>query len=1138
MAMSATSLNGVLGHLRRLALRSYAEASDGQLLERYAGRQEQAALAALVERHGPMVLGLCRRLVRDEHDAEDAFQATFLILLRKAASIRRPELLGNWLYGVAYRVALRLRAQTLRRRQQERALDSIEPAAPQAESLRDDLAPLLDQEICRLSEKHRRVFVLCCLDGKTCAEAARLLHCPEGTIKSRLARARDQLQARLARRGVSPSPAMLAAPVSTALVDATVNFATGAASGSAAITALAEGAMHAMTLSRMKLVALFLLVAGIFATGAGLFLHHALAQRTEPGGDVAESPPPAKDQLVEADPLPPGAVQRIGSLRLRHAGPVLALAFAPSGKRAASASQDGTLRVWDTATGKELDRYDDHRGPVTCAACSADGKILASGGDDRTVRLRDAATGKLLHALDDHDGPIQRIVFSPDSKMLAAESRNVLHLWQVATGKRLQRLGEVAQGPTSGVLVGFMPDGKTVVSLERTRTVVFWDVASGKEVRQFNVDLRGVVGISSALSGDGKMLALGDRADAAPGALTLRSRVSLWDVAGGKKIREAMAEDGIANLAFSADGKTLAAACYHQTARLWNVGTGKELPPCAGQRTDGSDRAFSVAFSADGRTLATGGSQRVRLWEVATQKERLLPGGWLPINVLCFSRDGKTLALGCERTIRLADRQTGQEIRSLYGDEGIVDGLAFFPDGKTLASTGWSNSIRLWDVSTGKELRRIGGDERVRPFLNAKSPIAVSADGKTIASRSAGSRLVLWDVATGKGRQLNKGLGSGHTLAFSPDGKTLAAPEDDNSEVVLWDVATGRAQKRLRASLVWTSALAFSPDGKQVASVSHNGLAHVWDVKTGKMARMLGKANLGVPQMEDGDIKSWGLHSVGFCDGGKTLMTADKDQVRLWELQTGKLLSVFDQGHQKRITSAACWDGKLVASGSHDSTVLVWDPAARVAEKKQDPKAGDPSALLELLLVAKKKEYKADPEARDKLKFHEVDLELHLQNPTKTAIKVRLVERPGLVGDEIELPGGKKVKLEKEELEPLKRSTPPAGYLGMKLDLKGPITSVGQYGGGIGGLKYPTREVTIAPGKSHTLPIKTLTYPGKEGASTHYFACTQAGDYTLTVVLETAISPAPTGSKNAGQGFGYVTLGSNTVKLKFVEAGR
>src|SRR5262249_42860557 len=178
-----------------------------------------------------------------------------------------------------------------------------------------------------------------------------------------------------------------------------------------------------------------------------------------------------------------------------------------------------------------------------------------------------------------------------------------------------------------------------------------------------------------------------------------------------------------------------------------------------------------------------------------------------------------------------------------------------------------------------------------------------------------------------------------------------------------------------------------------------------------------------------------------------------------------------------------------------------------------------------------------DPEAKDKLKFHEVDLELQLHNPTKKEIKVRLVARPGLEGDEVELPG-KKVKLKKEELEALKQSMPPAGYLGMKLDLKGPVALIGQYGGGMDGLNYPTKEVTIAPGKSHTLPIKTLTYPGKDAASTLYFACTEAGDYTLTVSLDTAVAPAPKGAKNAGKGFGHVTLRSNTVKLKFVAPGK
>src|SRR5262249_55629286 len=154
---------------------------------------EEEAFRALLGRHGPMVLGVCRRLLRDPHAVEDAFQATFLVLLRRAASIARPELLGNWLYGVAYRVAARARQQAGRRARRDGPLPEDLPAAPDEDPAWRELRPLLDAEIARLRERYRQPVVLCYLEGRTCEEAGRLLGCPAGTVKSRLSRARDQL---------------------------------------------------------------------------------------------------------------------------------------------------------------------------------------------------------------------------------------------------------------------------------------------------------------------------------------------------------------------------------------------------------------------------------------------------------------------------------------------------------------------------------------------------------------------------------------------------------------------------------------------------------------------------------------------------------------------------------------------------------------------------------------------------------------------------------------------------------------------------------------------------------------------------------------------------------------------------------
>src|ERR1700730_3999675 len=209
--MATNQMNGVLQHLRRtVLLRDGAGLTDGQLLQDYLSRRDEAALAALVQRHGPMVWGVCRRVLNNYHDAEDAFQATFLVLVRRAASIASPELLANWLYGVAHKTALKARATIAKRAVRERQVTEMPQPAVAEPDLWHHLQPLLDQELSRLPDKYRVAIVLCDLEGKTRKEAARQLGVPEGTLAARVARGRARLAKRLARHRLAVSGASLA----------------------------------------------------------------------------------------------------------------------------------------------------------------------------------------------------------------------------------------------------------------------------------------------------------------------------------------------------------------------------------------------------------------------------------------------------------------------------------------------------------------------------------------------------------------------------------------------------------------------------------------------------------------------------------------------------------------------------------------------------------------------------------------------------------------------------------------------------------------------------------------------------------------------------------------------------------------
>src|SRR5271165_4401865 len=209
--MATHPLNDVIQHLRRAVVPVRDEMTDGQLLGTFLEQRDDAALAVLVRRHGPLVWGVCCRLLRHHHEAEDAFQATFILLIRRAATIREKEKVAHWLYRVAHQTALRARAIAARRNVRERQVTEMPEPAVAEQDLWSDLQPLLDQELSRLPDEYGMVIVLCDLQGKTRQETARQLGCPEGTIASRLARARKMLAKRLARHGLLLSAGTLAA---------------------------------------------------------------------------------------------------------------------------------------------------------------------------------------------------------------------------------------------------------------------------------------------------------------------------------------------------------------------------------------------------------------------------------------------------------------------------------------------------------------------------------------------------------------------------------------------------------------------------------------------------------------------------------------------------------------------------------------------------------------------------------------------------------------------------------------------------------------------------------------------------------------------------------------------------------------
>jgi RNA polymerase sigma factor (sigma-70 family) len=296
--MPAGATTRVIEHLQRAALlRDGAGLGDGELLGRFLERRDEAALAALIRRHGPMVWGVCRRLL-SHHDAEDAFQATFIVLVRKAASIVPRHMVGNWLYGVAHQTALQAKRTATRRRAREVQVTEMPDTATVQPDQWPDVRPLLDQELSRLPDRYRAVIVLCDLEDRTRKEVARQLGVPEGTVAGRLARARALLARRLAGRGVTLSAGALAAvlaqnvasaSVAISLVSSTVQSATLVAVGqtaatgaiSAKVAALTDGVLKVMLMNKLKAAIAVVLVLGFLITGATILTCRTAAAQDE-----------------------------------------------------------------------------------------------------------------------------------------------------------------------------------------------------------------------------------------------------------------------------------------------------------------------------------------------------------------------------------------------------------------------------------------------------------------------------------------------------------------------------------------------------------------------------------------------------------------------------------------------------------------------------------------------------------------------------------------------------------------------------------------------------------------------------------------------------------------------------------------
>ena len=990
--MTAVRLSDALGRLRRrLDAGGDGGPADRELLRRFAGARDEAAFALLVRRHGSMVLSVCRRRLPCAADAADAFQATFLVLARRAGAVRWRASAAGWLYEAARRVAAKAAAAAARRRAHEREAAAMRATAAAGAEPPGDLRELLGEQLRRLPDAYRAALVLCYLEGRSHAEAARQLGVPVGTLKSRLSRGCARLRRALGPRGLGLSAAAVAALLGEDAAASAVPGGLAAATGRAAAAstaaagdaagALADGVLRTLGAGRLKLgTGLFLAL--VVAAGVGLAAYPMAPAGGGLPGKAADPPKPAPETRFavdrHGDPLPEGAVARLGTTRFRSGGWINAVRFTPDSRSVCSIGMDA-VHFFDATSGKRLRHF-----PAPAArglgygTLSPDGTLIATVGgneENRTIRLRDAATGKLVRTFGGpKDGwPLYGVVFSPDGKTVVPlectgrESKGgPVERWEVATGRQLPSLvGH--QKPIQ--CAAFTADGRTLATGSVDGSVRFWDVNAGREVRRIEAGKEGAAKV--ALSPDGNFLAWVDGVKDLATHTGTENRVRLWDVRAGRELRQLAVSPnvtkqgiafGITDLAFSPDGKSLATGGCDTNARLWDVATGRER-----WRFPVPIVNLQLAFSPDGKTLALAPlGPAVWLIDVASGKERVPDAGpsW-GVFVLDVTPDGRTAVTAGRATIRLWDTATGRERRRLEWGPGVLSAARLVNGGHTLLAAGsdddWRGSVlRSWDLGSGKET--------VRTLRQGKNTwtdklLAVSPDGRTSAWGRGNQVVALVELPTG--RELRSLTVPGNWIlgtSFLPDGRTLVTWGGDGA-VRRWDLATGRERghflfvdrKEDRPAMpvpVGGGGINFhaavSPDGKFLAIGSDNRALALHDLATGEQVRRqepLPEAVYALVFSPDSRTLAWGaLGAPG---------------VHLVETATlGERQSLT--GHRGGICSLAFTaDGRTLLSGSEDATVLVWDLTRPAGDAES--RAGPPSAAE---LEARWKDLAGDDAAR------------------------------------------------------------------------------------------------------------------------------------------------------------------------------
>jgi RNA polymerase sigma factor (sigma-70 family) len=929
-------------------------ASDRALLDRFATTGAQDAFSALFDRHGGVVLAQCRRLVNDSSLAEDILQATFLVLARRARSILRRESIAGWLYTVARRMARQNRQSEAARTKREKSFVANRETRPARGADWNDLVRTLHEEIGELPDRYAAPLMLCYLDGRTQDETAQFLGLSLSTLCRRLDVGKGKLRERMSRRGATLSAGsfagFLALSSSRTVVPSVIRqsviemakVGSLSVAPSPAVLLLANRTLRTMMLMNITLWSAITLVAGLLTGIAwqtarttekpGLIEKpvHALANEGVP----LQPQPQARVRQDPGDGLPAGALARLGDSHLRQGSARFGfLTYSPDGKTLYSGDSKGTAYAWDAASGKKLRQMQTFAtAQILQITISKDGKLIAATDREKGIfGIWEFATGKLLRQVQAPEGSRAVLAaLSADGTTLATtggKNGEKLSLWDVRTGQLLREL-TLQEKPGFVTRLDFSPDNLSIVTKSPNGDIGMWDLTTGKEIHKFPRSNENN-SPSYGFTPDGHTLTAGQL-----------DGIADWDVASGVRRATWKQMHLVNGVVYSPDAKLLAVST-HRSLHLIDAVTKKErwmiddLPVRS---------LYILCFSPDSKTLACAGDDTsIRLWDVASSKQLLKQSGHTsPVSRMAFTPDDKWLITwGYRDPIMAWDTAAWSRAHTFKGSASDLGAFVLSPDGQVVHTGDRAGGLYSWNHVNDQEIMRwsLVKEPKVAPHLRKEYDevidLALSPDGKVMTAQSSHSKpvqgapkgnsmlYVRWDVITGKEifrREESPDNSRGWKL--SPDGNHRASYNGKGGQRIC-EIASGNVVCNLEGKYDYLWPVAWSSDSKLIAGVCRFGIEKpltiaVWDALTGKELRRFPTQLKGLDA------------TVTFSADARMLAAgaqADAD-ILLWDLATGANLAKFHGMNAPVASLEFAKNGKRLASGLLNGSVLVWDCSA------------------------------------------------------------------------------------------------------------------------------------------------------------------------------------------------------------------